>query len=409
MYQFVPPKLAVPNHDQHSPIFIFVWIIGQPIKMKYIEKNVIVEDTYRLGIQRLELLTVTSAEPSNDGRLRYGRGITGHFQGGEYSQKGQHPTTFKQFKCCRSTNATSRRTLARTHPHKAPRIWDIISRRRTPPSGQHSRIWLNLVSFYMTSSFHTPTCGARTHERKWRRPVDKLSSSLSARFSPECGAALYIYPVQCQGQQLEWGLRVDDGRWLAVIPDSLLPLHLDDGHVFTKNGTYKTQDVPQSCDSLQIVAILGLLASLSPRLLLGLSDDIVLMGLEHGELAARTRKLRGAMCNNLTPCGIQVRYARRPHRHGEMNFRVASSQTEVEISSEFITWTLCKMIASATPLELISHANGNLNTGSRFANVHFDKKHRQVKVERRDEEQPNVEGPNVLVHVVSAKGIYYYV
>ncbi|KAH9953665.1 hypothetical protein BGW80DRAFT_502939 [Lactifluus volemus] len=27
---------------------------------------------------------------------------------------GQHPTTFKQFKCCRSTNATSRRPLAHT-------------------------------------------------------------------------------------------------------------------------------------------------------------------------------------------------------------------------------------------------------------------------------------------------------
>jgi hypothetical protein len=49
-------------------------------------------------------------------------------------------------------------------------------------------------------------------------------------------------------------------------------------------------------------------------------DDEVLMGLEHGELAAHTRKLRGAMCNNLTLCGIQVRYARRPHRHGEMSF-----------------------------------------------------------------------------------------
>jgi hypothetical protein len=52
-------------------------------------------------------------------------------------------------------------------------------------------------------------------------------------------------------------------------------IYLSDGHVFTKNGTYKIQDVPQSCDSLQIVAILGLLASLHPRLLLGLSDDIV--------------------------------------------------------------------------------------------------------------------------------------
>jgi hypothetical protein len=100
MCQLVPPTLAVPTMKGHDSVVIFVRI-RQPIKMKYIEKNVIVKDMDRwvssIAVAPYEFASLwtgqrhksddlellTSAEPSNEGRIAYGRAATRHFQGGE--------------------------------------------------------------------------------------------------------------------------------------------------------------------------------------------------------------------------------------------------------------------------------------------------------------------------------------
>jgi hypothetical protein len=110
MHQFVPPALAVPGNDHRVSIItvIFVWI-GQPIEIKYVKKHVNVEDMdtvtrtsrcasilvepYQFNSQvceqisdtrdkELELTTsITSAtgEPSNEGRMAYGKVASRHF------------------------------------------------------------------------------------------------------------------------------------------------------------------------------------------------------------------------------------------------------------------------------------------------------------------------------------------
>jgi hypothetical protein len=97
----------------------------------------------------------------------------------------------------------------------------IISRRRTPPNRQHPRIWPERgrtdqydSCFHFVLAGRHPSllrCGSLKHERKRRRALNRLWSSISIRLSPERGAAQISGPVPSPSSQ-SGRLRVDDGE-----------------------------------------------------------------------------------------------------------------------------------------------------------------------------------------------------
>jgi hypothetical protein len=94
----------------------------------------------------------------------------------------------------------------------------IISRRRTQPSRQHHRIWPERgrtdqydSCFHFVLARRHPSllrCGSLKHERKGRRALNRLWSSISIRISPERGAAQISRPVPSPSSQWE----VESGR-----------------------------------------------------------------------------------------------------------------------------------------------------------------------------------------------------
>jgi len=103
--------------------------------------------------------------------------------------------------------------------------WDVLQ--RSSRAGGHRQVGnipgFGPILFHSTRRHRSSIlpCGARTHERKWRRPVDKLweiEFPLGSPFPRAWSCADIRSSAKASSENGR--LRVDDGRWLAVVPDS---------------------------------------------------------------------------------------------------------------------------------------------------------------------------------------------